>query len=107
SGSCDASASHEVLGFWVMGDDGAGRLLGVVLVTGVLAAFEADALTFEQLQDRLVVLEIGAGRIAPRVAPTTVLLAEQTGEGRAVLVSVTHLLTDPAMPQLAERLGHL
>ena len=57
--------------------------------------------------DRRVVGEVGARRVAPRVAPAAVLLAEQALDGRAVLVGVAQLLADAPVPQLGQRLGHL
>jgi hypothetical protein len=68
---------------------------------------DADAVGVEQLGHRGVVLEVGAGRVAPRVAAAAVLLAEQAGERRAVLVGEAPLLADAVVPQLGERLGHL
>ena len=54
-----------------------------------------------------VVLEVGAGRVAPRVAAAAVLLAEQAAERRAVLVGEAPLLADAVVPLLGQRLGHL
>src|SRR5690242_12100386 len=101
------SAGDEVLGFGVVEDDRRGRLLGLVLVAGLLGALEADALPTEQLEHLGVVLEVGARGVPPRVPATAVLLAEQAGERRAVLVGEAPLLPDPAVPVLRERLGHL
>src|SRR5699024_386447 len=101
------SAGDEVLRLRVMADDGARRLLWVILEAGVLIAFEADALPVEQLEDRLVVLEIGTGRIPPRVASAPVFLAEQPRERRTVLMGEPEFLTDSMVPELAEGLGHL
>ena len=61
----------------------------------------------EQLVELGLVLEVGARGVAPRVARAAVLLAEQPGERRAVLVGEAPLLADAAVPQLGERLGHL
>ena len=61
----------------------------------------------EQLVELRLVVEVGAGGVAPRVARAAVLLAEQAGERRAVLVGEAPLLADAAVPQLGERLGHL
>ena len=61
----------------------------------------------EQLVELRLVLEVGARGVAPRVARAAVLLAEQAGERRAVLVGEAPLLADAAVPQLGERLGHL
>jgi hypothetical protein len=72
---------HEVLGLGVVADEGRGGLLGLVLEPGVLVDLDADALGVEQLGHRLVVLEVRAGRVAPRVAAAAVLLAEQAGHG--------------------------
>ena len=74
---------------------------------GLLAHRDADASADEQLGDLRVVLEVGARRVAPRVAAAAVLLAEQPGERRAVLVGEAPLLADAAVPELGERLGHL
>ena len=67
----------------------------------------ADAVELEQLVELRLVLEVGARRVAPRVARPAVLLAEQAGERRAVLVGEAPLLADAAVPELGERLGHL
>ena len=61
----------------------------------------------EQLVELGLVLEVGARRVAPRVARAAVLLAEQARERRAVLVGEAPLLADAAVPELGERLGHL
>ena len=61
----------------------------------------------EQLVELHLVVEVGARGVAPRVARAAVLLAEETGERRAVFVGETPLLADPPVPQLGERLGHL
>src|SRR4051812_23067045 len=71
-----SSTGHEVLGLRVVADDRGGGLLGLELEAGVLADLDADALGLEQLRHRLVVLEVRAGGIAPRVAAAAVLLAE-------------------------------
>ena len=80
-------------------------LLGVELES--LAHLDADAVGAEELDHLGVVLEVGAGRVAPRVAATPVLLAEQAGQGGPVLVGEAPLLADPAVPVLGQRLGHL
>ena len=49
----------------------------------------------------------GTRRVAERVAAAAVLLTEQPGDRRPVLVGEAPLLTDAAVPQLGERLGHL
>ncbi len=67
----------------------------------------ADAVDLEQLGDLRLVVEVGARGVAPRVARAAVLLAEQPGERRAVLVGEAPLLADAAVPQLGERFGHL
>ena len=61
----------------------------------------------EQVVELGLVLEVGAGRVAPRVARAAVLLAEETGDRGAVLVGEAPLLTDAVVPQLGERFGHL
>ena len=61
----------------------------------------------EQLVELHLVLEVGARGVAPRVARPAVLLAEEPGERRAVLVGEAPLLADAPVPQLRERLGHL
>src|SRR5581483_3587314 len=98
--SCD-----EVLGLWVRADDGVGGLLGVQLEP--LAYFFNDAASTEQLHDFRVVVEVGAGRVAPRVAPTSIRLAEEAGQGRAVLLGDAELLADALVPVLGSGLGHL
>ncbi len=77
------SAGDEVLGAGVVADDGGGGLLGLVLPAGLLAHLDAEAVGAEQAGDGGVVLQVGAGRVAPRVAAAAVLLAEETAQGRA------------------------
>src|SRR5690606_7300802 len=89
------SAGDEVLGLGVMADQRRGGLLGLVLEAGLLAALQADALAAEQAEHGHVVLEVGAGGVAPRVAAAPVLLAEQAGQRRAVLAGEAPLLADP------------
>src|SRR5687768_4171266 len=64
---------HEVLGLRVVADQRAGGLLRLVLEAGVLGAVEADARPVEQLEDRDIVLEVGARGVAARVAAAAVL----------------------------------
>src|SRR5262245_9806337 len=52
----------------------------------LLCEGDADALDVEELRHLRLVLEVGARRVAPRVARAAVLLAEEAGERRAVLV---------------------
>src|SRR4051794_31470127 len=101
------SSSDEVLRLGVVADDGGCGLLGLVLVARLLRAVEPDAAAVEQLEHTDVVLEIGTGGIAPRVAAAAVLLAEEPGERGAVLIGEAPLLTDTAMPVLRQRLRHL
>src|SRR6187200_2844203 len=79
------SAGDEVLGLGVVADDRRGGLLGLVLPAGLLGDLDAEAVGAEQAGDGGVVLEVGAGRVAPRVAAAAVLLAEQPADRRAVL----------------------
>ena len=81
------------------------RLLGDEVE--LLGERHADAVDLEQLGDLRLVVEVGARGVAPRVARAAVLLAEQAGERRAVLVGEAPLLADAAVPQLGERFGHL
>src|ERR1700678_284175 len=69
------SSGYEVLGVRVMADDGVRGLLGLHLES--LAHRDADAVTAEELHHLFVVREVRTGRVAPRVAPTPVSLAEQ------------------------------
>ncbi len=62
------SAGDEVLGLRVVADERAGGLLGLVLEAGLLADLDPEAAGVEQLGDLLVVLEVRAGGVAPRVA---------------------------------------
>src|SRR4051794_40129929 len=101
------STGHEVLGLRVVADDGARGLLRLVLIAGLLTHRDAKSVGAEQLGDLLVVLQVGAGLVAPGVAAAPVLLAEQAGERGAVLVGEAQLLTDAAVPVLGQRLGHL
>ena len=80
-------------------------LLGLELE--LLGELHADAVQLEQLVELRLVVEVGARGVAPRVARPAVLLAEEPGERRAVLVGEAPLLADAAVPQLGERLGHL
>ena len=61
----------------------------------------------EQVEDRDVVLEVGARGVAAGVATAAVLLPEEAAEARAVLVDEAPLGADALVPQLGERLGHL
>src|SRR6202034_4731370 len=60
-GLCD-----EVLGRRVRADDGVGGLFGLEL--RIVAHGDADPVRPEELDDLRVVGQIGAGRVAPRVA---------------------------------------
>ncbi len=80
---------------------------GLVLPAGLLADLDAEPVGAEQRGDGGVVLEVGARRVAPRVAAAAVLLAEQPADRRAVLADEPPLLADPLVPVLGERLGHL
>ena len=99
------ASDDEVLRLGVGDDDRRGALLGLELE--LLGELHADAVQLEQVVELGLVLEVGARRVAPRVARPAVLLAEQPGERRAVLVGEAPLLADAAVPQLGERLGHL
>src|SRR5438477_2941881 len=101
------SAGDEVLRAWVMADERRGGLLGLVLPTRFFVALDTDVLGAQQLGDLGVVFEIGAGGIAPRIAPTAILLAEQAGQRRPVHVGEAPLLADAMVPVLGQRLGHL
>src|SRR4029453_5167462 len=101
------SAGHEVLGLGMVADDRRGGLLGLGLEARVLVALQANPLTLQQVQYLLVVLEVRAGGVAPRVAPAAVLLAEQAGERGPVLVGEPPLLPHAPVPVLGEGLGHL
>ena len=63
SGVRRTTSGDEVLGLGVVADDGGRRLLGMELEP--LAHLDPDAVGPEQLDHLGVVLEIGAGRIAP------------------------------------------
>src|SRR6202035_2716029 len=100
-----AGSSHEVLGRRVVADNGVGGLLGVQLES--LADGDPDAGAPQQLHHLGVVVEVRAGRVAPRVAPAPVGLAEEAGQRRPVLVAKPEFLADPAVPVLRGRFGHL
>ncbi len=68
--TAESRSGHEVLGLRVVADDGVGGLLGMQLEP--LAHRHADALPAEELDHLGVVLEVRAGRVAPRVAPAPV-----------------------------------
>src|SRR5207244_13319470 len=87
---------HEVLGLRVVAHDGERALLGLEQVA--LADGHADAFRAKQLEHLGVVLQVGAGGVAPRVPPAPVLLAEQAGERGAVLAGEAPLLPDAAVP---------
>src|SRR6188472_748399 len=101
------SAGDEVLGPRVVADDRRRGLFGLVLPAGLLADLDAEALGAEQAGHGGVVLEVRTGRVAGRVAPTAVLLAEQPADARAVLVDEAPLGADSLVPVLGEGLGHL
>src|SRR6202044_3798669 len=100
-----SSSRDEVLGLWVVADDGVRRLLGVELEA--LADGDTDAVPAQQLHDLGVVGQVRAGRVTPRVTAAPVLLAEEAGEGRPVLVGEPELLAPPPVPVLGRRLGPL
>src|SRR5207248_11680631 len=92
----------EVLRLRVVADYGRGRLLGLVLPFGLFADGHADAIRLQELGDLGVVLEVGAGGIAPRVPSAAVLLAEQAGERGPVLGREAPLLADAVVPVLGQ-----
>ena len=98
-------SGDEVLGLGVGDDDRRGALLGFELE--LLGELHADAVELEQVVELRLVLEVGARGVAPRVPRPAVLLAEQAGDGGAVLVGEAPLLADAVVPQLGERFGHL
>jgi hypothetical protein len=102
-------AGDEVLGLGVVADDGGGGLLGLVLPSPVssLTSMPMRPASSRSRPPMVVVLEVRAGRVAPRVAAAAVLLAEQAGEDGPVLVGEAPLLADAAVPVLGEGLGHL
>ena len=91
----------------MVADQGRGGLLGLVLEACLLVDLDAQPTGLEQLGHLLVVFEVGARRVPPRVAPTAVLLAEQAVEVGAVLVHEPPLGADPLVPVLGQRFGHL
>ena len=90
---------------------GWGTMIAEVLCSGSSwnssVSLHADAVELEQVVELGLVVEVGTRRVAPRVAGTAVLLAEQSGERGAVLVGEAPFLTDAAVPELGEGLGHL
>src|SRR4029078_4226979 len=88
----------EVLRLGVGDHDCGCRLLGYQVE--FLGDRDADAVDLEQLRDLHLVVEIGAGGIAPRVARPSILLAEQPRQRRAVLVGEAPLLANAAVPIL-------
>ena len=90
---------------------GWGTMIAEVLCSGTRwnssVSAHADAVDLEQFGELRLLLEVGAGGVAPRVPRPAVLLAEQAGERRAVLVGEAPLFADAAVPELGERLGHL
>ena len=105
-----ALSRHEVLGLGVVADERAGRLLGLVLVAGLLGALEADARAVEQVEDRDVVLEVRACRVAAGVAAAAVLLPEEATQARAVLADdkyQEYLLLHGLGVEMAEALAEL
>src|SRR5262245_61247980 len=91
----------------MVADDGGGRLLGLVLPARLLADLDAEPVGTQQARHGGVVLEIGARRVAPRVATTAVLLPEQTPHGGTVLLDEAPLRPDAPVPVLGEGFGHL
>src|ERR1700709_2625344 len=61
-----SSGGIEVLGLGVVDDDRVGRLLGVQLQ--LLGQLDPDPRGVEQFDERAPVVEVGAGRVAERVA---------------------------------------
>ena len=86
----------------MVADDGAGGLLGLELEARLLVDLDPDPGGVEQVGHPFVVGQVGAGGVAPRVAPAAVLLAEQPGQAGPVLVGEAPLLADPAVPVLGE-----
>jgi len=70
----------------VVADDGVRGLLRVELEA--FGHFNTDATGFEQFGHLGVVGEVRAGRVAPGVTTTAVLLAEESEQGGAVFVGV-------------------
>src|SRR5690606_20068478 len=91
----------------VVADDRRGGLLRVVLPSGLLAHLDAEPLGAQDPGNGGVVLEVGAGGIPPRVATTSILLAEQPTQRRAVFGGEPPFLADAMVPVLGERFGHL
>ena len=77
----------KILRLRVVGDQCGRGLFRLVLVCGRGAYRNADPLGVEEMGDALVVLEIGAGRVAPRVSPSPVPLPEQAAETRSVFIA--------------------
>lgn len=68
------SAGDEVLRLAVLADDRRGGVFGLVLPISVLADLDAEPLGAEQSGNGGVVLEVGARRVAPRLASAAVVL---------------------------------
>src|SRR5579875_4112933 len=85
-------SGHEVLGARVVAHQRHGGLLGVELEP--FAHLDTDPVASEQFDGFGVVVEVGAGRVAPGVAAPAVLLAEQARQARPVLLGEAPLLAD-------------
>src|ERR1035441_8637393 len=91
-------ADYEVLGLRVVADDGGGGLLGVKLPRRLLAALPADALGPDQPGTNGVVLQVRAGRVAPGVPASPVLLTEEPLHAGPVVGGVTPLVAYAPVP---------
>src|SRR4051812_18205988 len=95
----------EVARLRMVQDDGAGALLGPELV--LVGQLDADPGGTQQLQQRRLIGEVGAGRVAEAVARAAVALLEQLAHLPGVVVAEPELGPDLAVDVLGQGLSQL
>src|SRR3954468_15623638 len=83
-----------------MDNDRRGALFGVQLE--LLGQTDLDPLRFQKRKELGLILEVGAGGIAKRIAAAMVFLVEPFANLWSIFVRDAELLTHPAVPQLSQ-----
>src|SRR5205085_4678089 len=95
---------YEVLGGRMVHYERRSRLLRLKLKAGSQA--NADVLfRFEQREQLALVFQVGAGRIAERVARATIFLVEEIADAGSVVNRNAQLFADTFVHQLRQRFG--
>src|ERR1051326_6948716 len=98
------SIHHEVLGLGMVDDDGGGGLFGLEL-EGVCKADADGLLGMQQREELGLVFEVGAGRVSEGVARAAVLLVEEVGDARGVVLGDAELFSDFLVHKFGEGFG--